>query len=186
MYKKAEADNPTFAAGPWFMLVPYLGEHKYQQVIQEYQAYAQRSGDKNMAEFAAALDSASAPADGPAPRTRGSKFYSPNAKPRPTTSLRTKSRRCMPTPATRTTPSSGSTPPTRNAASWSSACGLTPRLIPCAPIRAMRSWCGRSGSRNRAGGRGVLIVTHVTKKFISRPFRIKDLEKNSRQIFGFK
>jgi len=39
------------------MLVPYLGEHKYQQVIQEYQAYAQRSGDKNMAEFAAALDS---------------------------------------------------------------------------------------------------------------------------------
>jgi hypothetical protein len=57
MYKKAEADNPTFAAGPWFMLVPYSGEHKYQQVIQEYQAYAQRSGDKNMAEFAAALDS---------------------------------------------------------------------------------------------------------------------------------
>jgi len=50
------------------MLVPYLGEHKYQQVIQEYQAYAQRSGDKNMAEFAAALDSGFRAGGWPAPR----------------------------------------------------------------------------------------------------------------------
>jgi serine/threonine protein kinase/tetratricopeptide (TPR) repeat protein len=57
MYKKAEADNPTFAAGHWFMLFPYFGEHKYQQVIQEYQTYAQLAGDKNIAEYAAALDS---------------------------------------------------------------------------------------------------------------------------------
>jgi len=57
MMKKASAENPTFGVGHVFLSTPYWGEHKYQQVIQEYQTYAQLSGDKIDAEYAAALDS---------------------------------------------------------------------------------------------------------------------------------
>jgi len=57
MYKKAEADNPNFAAAHIFLSYPYLFEHKYQQAIQEMQAYGQLTGERNTIEYAAALDS---------------------------------------------------------------------------------------------------------------------------------
>jgi tetratricopeptide (TPR) repeat protein len=56
LYKKVIADNPTFAAAHLGLALPYWGEHKYPQVIQEYKTSAQFAGDKNYAEFAAALD----------------------------------------------------------------------------------------------------------------------------------
>ena len=57
MMKKASAENPTFSVGHVFLSTPYWGEHKYPQVIQEYQTYAQLSGDRINEEYAAALDS---------------------------------------------------------------------------------------------------------------------------------
>jgi TolB-like protein len=57
MMKKAEADNPSFGVAHIFLSYPYWGEHKYQQVIQEYQANAQVSGERINADYAAALDS---------------------------------------------------------------------------------------------------------------------------------
>jgi serine/threonine protein kinase/tetratricopeptide (TPR) repeat protein len=57
MMKKAEADNPSFGVAHIFLSYPYWGEHKYQQVIQEFQANAQSSGERINAEYAAALDS---------------------------------------------------------------------------------------------------------------------------------
>ncbi|MGA7685650.1 MAG: protein kinase [Terriglobales bacterium] len=57
MMKKAEAENPSFGVAHFFLSFPYWGEHKYQQVIEEYQANAQNSGERTDAEYAAALDS---------------------------------------------------------------------------------------------------------------------------------
>jgi serine/threonine protein kinase len=57
MEKKVNEENPTFGPGHWGLALMYWGAHKYPQTIQEYQAYAQLSGDKNIGELAAALDS---------------------------------------------------------------------------------------------------------------------------------
>jgi eukaryotic-like serine/threonine-protein kinase len=57
MMKKDEADNPSFSVAHIFLSYPYWGEHKYRQVIEEYQANAQNSGERINAEYAAALDS---------------------------------------------------------------------------------------------------------------------------------
>jgi serine/threonine protein kinase/tetratricopeptide (TPR) repeat protein len=57
MEKKVNEENPTFGPGHWGLALMYWGGHKYPQTIQEYQAYAQLSGDKNIGELAAALDS---------------------------------------------------------------------------------------------------------------------------------
>jgi len=57
MLKKVAAENPTFSAVHIFLIYPYWGEHKYEQVMQETQLYAQQTGDKAGAEFAAAVDS---------------------------------------------------------------------------------------------------------------------------------
>ncbi len=56
LYKKVIADSPTFAAAHLGLALAYWGQHKYPQVIQEYKTSAQFAGDKNYAEFAAALD----------------------------------------------------------------------------------------------------------------------------------
>jgi TolB-like protein len=56
MEKKLSADNPTFSVAHMGLAVGYWGEHKYPQTIQEYATCAQLGGDKNLAEFAAALD----------------------------------------------------------------------------------------------------------------------------------
>jgi TolB-like protein len=54
--KKVSADNPTFFVAHVGLALSYWGEHKYAETIQEYAAAAQLAGDKNLSEFAAALD----------------------------------------------------------------------------------------------------------------------------------
>jgi serine/threonine protein kinase len=54
--KKVVADNPSFGVVHLGLALAYWGQHKYPQTIQEYQTYAQLTGDKNYAEYAAALD----------------------------------------------------------------------------------------------------------------------------------
>jgi len=53
--KKVSADNPTFAAAQSGLAFAYWAEHKYPQAIQEFETAAQFAGDKNYAEFVAAL-----------------------------------------------------------------------------------------------------------------------------------
>jgi len=57
MEKKVNTENPTFAVGHFGLASMYWNQRKYALTIKEYQTYAQLSGDKNYAEFAAALDS---------------------------------------------------------------------------------------------------------------------------------
>jgi len=56
LYKKVIADNPTFAPAQSGLALAYWGEHKYPQALQEFKTSARFAGDKNYAEFAAALD----------------------------------------------------------------------------------------------------------------------------------
>ena len=53
--KKIIADNPTFGRAHDDLSFLYWGEHKYPQAIQEMETGAQSDGDKNYADFAAAL-----------------------------------------------------------------------------------------------------------------------------------
>jgi TolB-like protein/cytochrome c-type biogenesis protein CcmH/NrfG len=55
LYKKVIADNPTFSAALSGLAFAYWGQHKYPQAIQEFETSAQFAGDRNYAEFAAAL-----------------------------------------------------------------------------------------------------------------------------------
>jgi serine/threonine protein kinase/TolB-like protein/Tfp pilus assembly protein PilF len=57
-YQKVIAENPSFGAAHLDLSIPYFGSHKYAQMIEEYKAYAQLSGDKNYAELAPAMDAA--------------------------------------------------------------------------------------------------------------------------------
>jgi serine/threonine protein kinase/TolB-like protein len=53
---KVAAENPSFGITHLGLALAYWGEHKYPQTIQEFQTYGQLSGEKNVAEYAAALD----------------------------------------------------------------------------------------------------------------------------------
>jgi eukaryotic-like serine/threonine-protein kinase len=53
---KLTTENPTFAAGHYYLAVVYWAEHKYAQAVQETNDAAQLMGDKNFSEYAAALD----------------------------------------------------------------------------------------------------------------------------------
>ena len=54
--KKVSADNPAFATAHTGLAWAYWGEHKYPQFIEEWKTSARLGGDKNYAEYAAALD----------------------------------------------------------------------------------------------------------------------------------
>jgi eukaryotic-like serine/threonine-protein kinase len=56
LHKKVIADNPTFGIAHWGLALSYWGEHRYPETIEEFATDAQLEGDKNTAEFAAALD----------------------------------------------------------------------------------------------------------------------------------
>jgi len=56
LYKKLIADNPTFGRAHDVLGVSYWGEHKYAEAIQEWKTVTQLEGDKNYAEYVAALD----------------------------------------------------------------------------------------------------------------------------------
>ena len=57
MYNKLDAENPSFGIVHLDLGYAYWGQRKYAQSIQELQMYGQMSGDKNYADYAAALDS---------------------------------------------------------------------------------------------------------------------------------
>jgi predicted Zn-dependent protease len=54
--KKVANDNPTFAPGHYWLAYAYWGKRMYPQVIEEWKAYGQLSGDRHEAEFASALE----------------------------------------------------------------------------------------------------------------------------------
>jgi serine/threonine protein kinase len=54
--KKIIVENPTFGVAHLGLALAYWAQHKYPQVIQEFQAYGQLSGDQNYVQYAAALD----------------------------------------------------------------------------------------------------------------------------------
>ena len=56
MFEKLSAENPSFGVAHTGLALAYWAEHKYPQTIQEFQAYGRLSGDKNYAEYGAALD----------------------------------------------------------------------------------------------------------------------------------
>jgi len=56
LFKKLIADNPTSGGPHWEFAYSNWGQHKYPQTIQEFATAGQLLGNKNMAEFAAALD----------------------------------------------------------------------------------------------------------------------------------
>jgi len=56
LYKKVIADNPTLGIAHWGLALSYWGEHRYPETIEEFATDAQLEGDKNTAEFAAALN----------------------------------------------------------------------------------------------------------------------------------
>ncbi|MGA3212964.1 MAG: protein kinase [Terriglobales bacterium] len=56
IYQKVAADNPAFARAHFGLAFSYWGKHQYPEAIQEFKTTAQLEGDKNAAEFAAALD----------------------------------------------------------------------------------------------------------------------------------
>jgi serine/threonine-protein kinase len=55
-YQKVILNNPTFGAAHYRLAWAYWGERKYPLVVQEFKAAADQMGDKNLAEFVAALD----------------------------------------------------------------------------------------------------------------------------------
>jgi TolB-like protein/Tfp pilus assembly protein PilF len=57
--KELENDNPTFAAAHDCLAYAYWGKHMYPQVIEEWKAYGQLTGDPRDSEFAAALEQGS-------------------------------------------------------------------------------------------------------------------------------
>jgi len=56
IFKKVIADNPTFGRGHTELAYAYWGVRKHPEAIQEWKTGAQLEGDKNTAEWAAALD----------------------------------------------------------------------------------------------------------------------------------
>jgi len=54
--KKLANENPTFAMAHYFLAVAYWGKRMYPQVIEEWKAYGQLSGDRNASDFASAME----------------------------------------------------------------------------------------------------------------------------------
>ena len=54
--KRVTADNPTFGRAHSQLALAYWAEHKYPEAIQEFKTGSQLEGDKNYAEWTAALD----------------------------------------------------------------------------------------------------------------------------------
>jgi serine/threonine protein kinase len=54
--KKLANENPTFARAHFCLARAYLGKRMYPQVIEEWKAYGQLSGDRNASEFGSALE----------------------------------------------------------------------------------------------------------------------------------
>ncbi len=106
--KKVANENPTFAHGALLFSQAYWGKRMYPQVIEEWKAYGQLSGDRNESEFASALEQGFRSAGWKGALTKALKPGKRNA--RPATRLRTGLLSLMPTWETKIKLSSGSTP----------------------------------------------------------------------------
>jgi len=53
---KLANEDPTFARAHWCLAYAYWGKRMYPQVIEEWTAYGHLAGDKNLSEFASALE----------------------------------------------------------------------------------------------------------------------------------
>jgi TolB-like protein len=54
--RKVANDDPTFARAHYILALGYWGKRMYPQVIEEWKAYGQLSGDRNEAEFVSAME----------------------------------------------------------------------------------------------------------------------------------
>ncbi len=54
--QKVADENPTFSRAHFFLAMAYWGKGMYPQVVEEFKIYGKLSGDRNIADFAAALD----------------------------------------------------------------------------------------------------------------------------------
>ena len=54
--KKLASENPTFAVAHYCLAWAYWGKRMYPQVIEEWKAFAQLSGDRNESDFASAME----------------------------------------------------------------------------------------------------------------------------------
>lgn len=54
--KKLANENPTFARAHLYLAYAYWGKRMYPQVIEEWKAYGQLSGDQNESDFASAIE----------------------------------------------------------------------------------------------------------------------------------
>src|SRR6266853_2080141 len=75
LFQKVIADNPTFASAQFGLAFAYWGEHKYPQALQEFKTSARFAGDKNYAEFAAALDAGFRSGGWPSALRKGIEVY---------------------------------------------------------------------------------------------------------------
>lgn len=54
--QKLANENPTFARAHFYLALAYWGKGMYPQVVEEFKLYGQLSGDRNIADFASALE----------------------------------------------------------------------------------------------------------------------------------
>jgi serine/threonine protein kinase/tetratricopeptide (TPR) repeat protein len=71
LYKKVIADNPTFGRVHSEMALAYWGQHKYENVIQEWKTGAQLEGDPNLLPISAATEAGFRAGGWPAALRRG-------------------------------------------------------------------------------------------------------------------
>jgi len=77
--KRVMADNPNFGRAHTYLASQYWAEHKYPQAIQELKSGSQLEGDKNAAEFTAALDAGFGSGGWPSALRKESKSHSRSA-----------------------------------------------------------------------------------------------------------
>lgn len=106
--KKFASENPTYARAHYCLAYSYWGKRMYPQVIEEWKAFAQLSGDRNESDFASALEQGFRSAGWKGALTKGIEAGKRNA--RPDTRLRTTLPLFMPPWETKIRPSGGSTP----------------------------------------------------------------------------
>ena len=75
IFKKVIADNPTFGFAHIGLAWAYWGKHKYPESIQEFRTAGDLLGDKNTAEFAAALHAGYRAGGWPDALRKGIKVY---------------------------------------------------------------------------------------------------------------
>jgi serine/threonine protein kinase/tetratricopeptide (TPR) repeat protein len=158
--KKVIADNPNFGRGHDCLAYAYWGKREYPKVIQESKTAAQLKGDKNYAEFAAALEAGFRSDGWLGALRKGIELLLAQRKAGYISSYTIAG--YMRIWVTKTTPSSGSTPHTRSTTPIWSRFGPTSTSIRYAQIRATPNWSARWDCRNRELADSVLKLCGLT------------------------